>query len=58
VVSFLTSTAGNEQLEAACKKAGCGDQFEAVILTEIDGNTVLSSRIAAVRPYAGSGTTH
>lgn len=51
LVSYLTSTAGCQQLKAAQNRAGGGPFFEAVILSEVEGNTILNNRLAAFRRF-------
>lgn len=52
LVSYLTSNAGSEQLKQAQTRAGGSPFFEAVILSEVDGNTILNSHLAAFRAYS------
>jgi hypothetical protein len=52
LVSYLTSTAGCQELKAAQNRAGGRPFFEAVILSEMEGNTILNSHLAAFRAYA------
>jgi len=52
LVSYLTSTAGCKELKAAQDHAGGKPFFEAVILSEMEGNTILHSHLAAFRAYA------
>jgi hypothetical protein len=51
LVGFLTSTPGSQALQEARKRAGGAPFFEAVILSEADGNTVLNSHLAAFRAF-------
>jgi hypothetical protein len=51
LVSYLTSTSGNQQLQEARHQAGDPPYFEAVILSEVDGSTVLNSHLVAIRAY-------
>ncbi len=51
IVSYLTSNAGCEQLKQAQIRAGGSPFFEAVILSEVDGNSILNSHLAAFRAY-------
>jgi hypothetical protein len=51
LVSYLTSTSGNQQLQEARNRAGGAPYFEAVILSEVEGGTVLNSHLAAIRAY-------
>ena len=52
LVSFLTSSAGSQQLQAARQRAGGAHYFEAVVLSEAEGNTILNNNLVALRPYA------
>lgn len=56
LVSYLTSMEGNQQLMEARRKAGGGPFFEAVILSETEGDTVLNNRLMAVRSYPASSS--
>jgi hypothetical protein len=51
LVSFLTSKNGNDQLQKMQRQNGGGPYFEAVILSEQDGDTVLNNRLVALRTY-------
>jgi hypothetical protein len=52
LVVFLTSTSGSQALEEARSRAGHAPFFEAVILSEKEGNTVLNSHLAAFRAFS------
>jgi len=54
LVWFLTSSEGSQQLEKARRQAGGGPYFEAVIMSELAGDTILNNRLAVVRPYSPS----
>jgi hypothetical protein len=58
LVSYLTSSAGTQQLQDARNRAGGAPFFEAVILSEIDGNTVLSNKLAALRAFTPKAQPH
>jgi hypothetical protein len=47
LVSFLTSDSGNRAIQDARRRAGNADFFEAAILSEAEGSTVLSNRLVA-----------
>lgn len=51
LVTYLTSTAGTQALQDARKRAGGPPFFEAVIMSEADGNTVLNSHLVAFRAF-------
>jgi hypothetical protein len=51
LVSYLTSTSGIHELQEARSRAGDTPFFEAVILTEMEGNVILKSHLVAIRPY-------
>jgi hypothetical protein len=51
LVTYLTSTAGSQALQEARNRAGNAPFFEAVILSEADGNTVLNNHIVAFRAF-------
>jgi len=51
LVSYLTSDEGNRELQEARNRVGGASFFEAVILSEVDGDTVLNSRLVAFRPF-------
>jgi hypothetical protein len=51
LVSYLTSNAGCDQLKQAQARAGGAPFFEAVVLSEVEGNTILNSHLAAFRAY-------
>jgi hypothetical protein len=51
LVSYLTSASGSQQLQEARSRLGKGKFFEAVILSEMDGDTVLNNSLAAIRAY-------
>ncbi len=54
LVWFLTSSEGSQQLEKMRQQTGGGPYFEAVIMSELAGNTILNNRLAVVRPYSPS----
>jgi hypothetical protein len=51
LVSYLTSNAGCDELKQAQTRAGGAPFFEAVILSEVEGNTILNSHLAAFRAF-------
>jgi hypothetical protein len=51
LVSYMTSDLGSRALEAARKNSGGAPFFEAVVLSEVDGNTVLNNKMVAFRPF-------
>jgi len=51
LVSYRTSNAGCDQLKQAHAHAGGGSFFEAVILSEAEGNTIQNSHLPAFRAY-------
>ena len=51
LVTYLTSTVGSQALQEARNRAGGAPFFEAVILSEADGNTVLNSHMVAFRAF-------
>ena len=51
LVSYLTSSAGCDELKQAQTRAGDAPFFEAVILSEVEGNTILNSHLAAFRAF-------
>jgi hypothetical protein len=56
LVTYLTSTAGSQALQEARNRAGGAPYFEAVILSEADGNTVLNSRMVEFRAFTPKAT--
>lgn len=56
LVSYLTSTAGCQQLKDAQNRAGGSPFFEAIIMFEVEGNTPLNSHLVAFRAYAPKQT--
>lgn len=51
LMAFLTSTQGSEDLAQARRRAGNGPYFEAVILSEMAGYTVLNNHLVAFRAF-------
>lgn len=51
LVSYLTSNAGCDQLKQAQDRVGGAPFFEAVILSEVEGNTILNSHLAGFRAF-------
>jgi hypothetical protein len=56
LVTYLTSTAGSQALQEARNRAGGAPYFEAVILSEADGNTVLNSHMVEFRAFTPKAT--
>lgn len=53
LVSYLTSESGLAELQAAQRSHGGSPYFEAVISSEINGSTALTSHLVAFRPITG-----
>jgi len=56
LVTYLTSTAGSQALQDARNRAGGAPFFEAAIVSEADGNTVLNSHMIAFRAFTSKST--
>lgn len=51
LVDYLTSSRGSAELDHARSQSGHGPFFEAVVMSEVEGYTVLQNHLAAFRPY-------
>jgi hypothetical protein len=52
LISWLTSEDGMREIAAAQAAHGKGPYFEAVVLSEVDGENPIQSRMVAFRPYS------